>query len=73
MKFIKGFGRFWYDFLIGDDWKIAAAVVSVLAVGVGIVRAGSHNEHLLTVTLAVAVAAAFTIALLIDVRGSRRS
>lgn len=73
MKFIKGFGQFWYDFLIGDDWKIAAAVVAVLSVGVWIVRAGSYDEHVLTTALAVGVAAAFTIALLVDVRGSHKS
>lgn len=27
---VVGFGRFWYDFIIGDDWRIAAAVVGGL-------------------------------------------
>lgn len=31
MKFLKAFGLFWYDFIIGDDWKIAAYVVVALA------------------------------------------
>ena len=31
-RFIKAFGQFWYDFIIGDDWKIAAAVIIALAV-----------------------------------------
>ena len=31
MRFLKAFGRFWYDFIIGDDWKIAAYVVGALA------------------------------------------
>ena len=26
------FGRFWYGFVIGDDWTVAAAVVAGLAV-----------------------------------------
>jgi hypothetical protein len=30
MGFIAGFGRFWYDFIVGDDWRIAAAVVAAL-------------------------------------------
>ena len=31
---LKGFFLFWYDFIIGDDWRIAAAVVAALiAVG----------------------------------------
>jgi hypothetical protein len=32
MSFLKGFGRFWWDFIVGDDWLIAAGLV--LAVGV---------------------------------------
>ena len=31
---LRAFALFWYDFLIGDDWKIAAYVVVAL-VGVG--------------------------------------
>jgi hypothetical protein len=30
MKYITGFFRFWYDFLIGDSWKIALGVVLVI-------------------------------------------
>jgi hypothetical protein len=28
---LRQFGRFWYDFIVGDDWTIAVAVV--VAVG----------------------------------------
>jgi hypothetical protein len=31
MKWLKTFGAFWYDFIVGDDWTIALGVV--LAVG----------------------------------------
>jgi hypothetical protein len=27
-----GFGRFWYRFIVGDDWTVAAAVILGLAV-----------------------------------------
>jgi len=30
MSYIVAFLRFWYDFLVGDDWKIAATVVVAL-------------------------------------------
>ena len=30
---IRGLGRFLYDFVIGDDWRIAAGVVLVLTAG----------------------------------------
>jgi uncharacterized membrane protein len=29
---LKAFGTFWYDFVVGDDWRIAAAVVVALTV-----------------------------------------
>lgn len=72
MKFLKGFAQFWYDFLIGDDWKIAAAVVTVLLIGAMIVVGGRYDQGILTSALAIGVAAAFTAALLIDVRGSKK-
>jgi hypothetical protein len=32
MKYIIAFGAFWIDFIVGDDWRIAVAVVVGLAV-----------------------------------------
>jgi hypothetical protein len=29
---IVGFGKFWYDFIIGDDWLIAALIGITLVV-----------------------------------------
>ncbi|MGF7237246.1 MAG: hypothetical protein ACQSGP_20125 [Frankia sp.] len=29
---IRAFLLFWYDFVVGDDWRIAVGVVGVLAV-----------------------------------------
>jgi hypothetical protein len=31
VRYARAFGRFWYDFVIGDDWVIAAGVVAALA------------------------------------------
>ncbi|MHB8450678.1 MAG: hypothetical protein ACYDAQ_09580 [Mycobacteriales bacterium] len=28
---VRGFLHFWYDFVIGDDWRIAVGVVAALA------------------------------------------
>jgi hypothetical protein len=33
VRYVSGFFRFWYDFIVGDAWEIAAGVVAVLAVG----------------------------------------
>ena len=31
MKYVLSFFRFWYDFIVGDDWTVAVAVVTALA------------------------------------------
>jgi hypothetical protein len=31
MRYVTGFGRFWWNVSIGDDWRIAAAVLITLA------------------------------------------
>ena len=33
MRYVVAFGRFWWDFIVGDDWKIAAGVAAVMAAG----------------------------------------
>jgi hypothetical protein len=32
MNFVRRFLAFWYDFIIGDDWMVAAGVVALLAI-----------------------------------------
>jgi hypothetical protein len=32
LKAVRAFGAFWYDFVVGDDWSVAAGVVLALAV-----------------------------------------
>lgn len=42
MKYISGFFAFWYDFLIGDAWEVAAGVViCLLVLGGGVAVLGS--------------------------------
>jgi hypothetical protein len=40
MSKVAGFGRFWWDFVIGDDWLAAAGVV--LAIGATAALAAEH-------------------------------
>lgn len=40
MAAVVGFFRFWYDFIIGDDWVGAAVVGAALAATALLVRAG---------------------------------
>lgn len=68
MAFIRGFGRFWYDFVIGDDWKVAAAIAVVLALGAVLATSGALAETWVVVLTAVGIGAAFMTSLVIDVR-----
>jgi len=45
---------FAYDFIVGDDWRIAAGVVMVLIVGGAAVRAGA-SASLVTIGVAACV------------------
>jgi hypothetical protein len=65
---LRGFARFWYDFVIGDDWKIAAAVAAVLLAGAALVAAAALPERTTAALLGAGLLGAFTVALAIDVR-----
>jgi hypothetical protein len=68
MKFLKAFGKFWYEFIIGDDPKIAVAVVVALALLGVAMGVGLFGDHGLTILGAVLIIAAFTVSLVIDTR-----
>ena len=44
---IRAFFRFWRDFIVGDDWRIAAGVTAVLAVGAVLVASEAVAEDVL--------------------------
>jgi len=37
---IAAFGRFWYSFIIGDDWLAAAGVLVMLGGSYGLIKLG---------------------------------
>ena len=57
MRWAKGFGRFWWDFIVGDDWRIAAGVVVVLAAGALLVAHTSAPDALIAAVVAVGIVA----------------
>jgi len=68
VSFVRGFGQFWYDFIVGDDWKIAAAVVTALVVGAVIAAGTSADASWLPPLVGALVVLAFTVSLVVDVR-----
>ena len=36
MTHLRTFGKFWYDFIIGDDWRVALGVTLAIALAYAI-------------------------------------
>jgi hypothetical protein len=62
---VKTFLRFWYDFIVGDDWTIAAGVVIALAITAVLAHNGMKSAWWL---LPLVVAAGLTVSVLRAVR-----
>jgi hypothetical protein len=66
LGWLRGFGRFWYRFIIGDDWTIAAAV----AIGLAATAVLNARQVPAWWTMPVVAVAAIAVSLR---RASRRS
>ena len=68
MSALVRFGRFWWDFVVGDDWRVAAGVVVSVAVAAGMTAAGVTAWWVLP----AAVAALLSLSLRREVRRAER-
>jgi hypothetical protein len=70
VSLLRDFGRFWWDFIVGDEWRIAVivAVVTVL----GALAASGHrvDGQVLACSVAVVVMAAVCAVLIATGRRS---
>lgn len=57
MRYVRGFGRFWYDFVVGDDWRIAAGVCLMLALGALLVGVTSISDTVVTLLVLAGILA----------------
>jgi hypothetical protein len=57
VKYVVGFARFWWDFVVGDDWTVAAFVVVAVAITVGLGHAGHDVWWFLPIVVAVGLSA----------------
>jgi hypothetical protein len=51
MAWLRKFFAFWYDFVVGDDWRAAVAVVAALAITYGVSRTGVPSWWILPVAV----------------------
>jgi hypothetical protein len=40
MRYLVGFLRFWYEFVVGDDWRIALSVAAAIGLTAALVSWG---------------------------------
>jgi len=65
IRLVKVVARFCWDFVVGDDWRIAAGVVAVLAAGAIVVARGSLDDEVLTVLVGAGIALVATASIVL--------
>jgi uncharacterized membrane protein (UPF0136 family) len=53
ISWLRKFFRFWYDFVVGDDWRVALAVVAALALTYALSKTGVPAWPVVPATVAV--------------------
>ena len=61
MRYLSAFGRFWWDFIVGDSVTLAVGGATVLVLGALLVAAGA--DELVQIALPLAVAATLALSL----------
>jgi hypothetical protein len=61
---VRRFARFWWDFVVGDDWRVAVGIVAALAVSAAVAASDVPAWWILP----AAVAAVLYISLMREVR-----
>jgi len=54
---LRAFGRFWWDFVVGDDWRVAAGVLLALVATKLLTSSGVNAWWLLPVAVVLLLAA----------------
>ncbi len=67
---LRAFGRFWWDFVVGDDWKIAVGVLLTLLVGGMLATSAATGADWLAPVIGGIALLVFVAEMVIDVRGS---
>jgi len=66
---LRAFAHFWYDFVVGDDWRVAVGVVVALGVTYGLSKTSSPTWWVMP----IAVVLLLTLSLGRATRASRKA
>jgi hypothetical protein len=53
MRYVRSFAAFWWDFIVGDDWRVAAGIVIALGLTAALTDCGWSAWWLLPLAVAV--------------------
>jgi hypothetical protein len=70
-RLVKGFGQFWWDFLVGDTPELFVAVLVIIGV-TALLSEGAHINDAAIVVLPVLAVLALALSLLRALRFARR-
>jgi len=56
VSYVRSFGRFWWNFIVGDDWRVAAGVAVALGLTSLLTHEGVNAWWLLPVAVALLLA-----------------
>jgi hypothetical protein len=56
MRYLRSFGRFWWNFIVGDDWRVAAGVAVALGLTSLLTHKGIDAWWLLPAAIALMLA-----------------
>jgi hypothetical protein len=73
VRLAAAFGRFWWEFLVGDDWRIAAGVATVLTAGALLVTSTELGDGAIALVSGGAIMAFVTVTIARTSRRRRRA
>jgi mannose/fructose/N-acetylgalactosamine-specific phosphotransferase system component IID len=72
VTFLRGLVRFWWDFVVGDEWRLAVIVAVATALGVVAAIDGRVRGEVIACSVAAVVMVAFCDVVIAAGRRARR-